>query len=84
MWWAPTAKPTRPGSGFTAFASVARTSRGLISAGTFHSHGHWVFWDVHDPEKAIGIQLRDERYGKLIAEVADPDEVIDRIRGATG
>jgi hypothetical protein len=57
---------------------------GLISAGTFHSHGQWVFWDVHDPEKAIGIQLGDERYGKLIVEIADPDEVIDRIRGATG
>jgi hypothetical protein len=38
---------------------------------------------LHDPEKAIGIQLRDERYGKLVVAVAEPDEVIDRIRDAT-
>ena len=57
---------------------------GLISAGTFHSHGEWVFWDVHDPEKAIGIHLRDERYAKLVVEVNDPDDAIDRIRRAIG
>jgi hypothetical protein len=57
---------------------------GLISAGTFHSRGQWVSWDVHDPEKAIGIHLRDERYGKLVIEVADPDDAVGRIRRATG
>jgi hypothetical protein len=57
---------------------------GLISAGTFHSDGQWVFWDVHDPDKAIAIHLRDERYGKLVVEVADPDEAVDRIRAAIG
>jgi hypothetical protein len=57
---------------------------GLISAGMFHSHGQWVFWDVHDPEKAIGIQLQDERYGKLVIEVADPDDAIGQLRRATG
>jgi len=31
-----------------------------------------VFWDVHDPDKAVGIELRDERYARLVIEVADP------------
>jgi hypothetical protein len=35
----------------------------VISAGRFYSHGQLTCWDVHDPEKATGIELRDERYG---------------------
>ena len=52
---------------------------GVISAGRFYSHGRWVFWDVHDPDKAIGIELRDERYDKLVVEVADPQAEVARI-----
>jgi hypothetical protein len=56
---------------------------GVISAGRFYSQGKWVFWDVHDPNKAIGIELRDERYDKLVVEVADPQAEIARISAAT-
>jgi hypothetical protein len=49
---------------------------GVISAGTFISHGERVFWDVHRPENAIAIQLRDERFGHLVIEVSDPDGAI--------
>ena len=52
---------------------------GVISAGRFYSHGEFVFWDVHDPSKAIGIDLRDERYQRLILEVAEPQAEIARI-----
>jgi len=45
---------------------------GVLTAGTFHLHGKRVFWDVHDPERTIVIELRDERYGELIVEVEDP------------
>ena len=39
---------------------------GVIVAGTFHHEGDRVFWDVHDPAKAVVIHLADERYaGKL-------------------
>jgi hypothetical protein len=53
---------------------------GVISAGRFYSDGKWVFWDVHDSDKAIAIELRDERYSKLVIEVDDPDQEIQRIR----
>ena len=56
---------------------------GVISAGRFYSHGTWVFWDVHDPAKAIGIELRDERYSKLVVEVDNPEEQIRQIRETT-
>ena len=58
---------------------------GVISAGRFYSHGKhgkWVFWDVHDPAKAIGIELRDEHYSKLIVGTDNPEDQIKRISTA--
>jgi hypothetical protein len=55
---------------------------GLLGAGTFYYHGEIVFWDVHDPSRAIIVSLDQERYKKLIVEVADPDGAIDRLRRA--
>ena len=55
---------------------------GVITAGTFYQHGERVFWDVHNPENAIAIRLHDERYQRLVVEVADPDAIIAKIRAA--
>ena len=52
---------------------------GVITAGTFYHHREWVFWDVHRPERAVVIDLRDERYKKLIVEVPDPAEAVARL-----
>src|SRR5215204_7715352 len=57
---------------------------GVITAGTFHQEGERVFWDVHDPEKAIVIRLRDERYERLVIEVEDPSATVAAIREALG
>lgn len=43
------------------------------------SQGEWVFWDVHDPAKAIGIELRDEHYSKLIIEADNPAALADQV-----
>ena len=55
---------------------------GVITAGTFLLEGSWVFWDVHDPEKAIAIDLHDERFSTLIVEVADPETSVRDIARA--
>jgi hypothetical protein len=57
---------------------------GVITAGTFHQHGESVFWDVHHPERAVAISLRDESYGKLVVEVDDPDATVLAIEAAVG
>jgi hypothetical protein len=57
---------------------------GVITAGTFHQEGERVFWDVHDPEKAIVIGLRDERYARLVIEVEDPPTTVAAIQEAIG
>ena len=57
---------------------------GVITAGTFHQEGERVFWDVHDPQKAIVIRLRDEKYAKLVIEVEDPPTTVAAIQEALG
>lgn len=49
---------------------------GVITAGTFIQHGNWVFWDVRNPENAVVISLRDERYEALVIEVEDPEAAV--------
>lgn len=53
---------------------------GVLWAGTFFQHGKRIFWDVHDPEKTIVIDLRHERYAELIVEVADPAAAVQLIQ----
>lgn len=55
---------------------------GVIRAGTFYQDGKRIFWDVHDPEKTIVIDLHDERYDQLIIEVADPDATVTQVSKA--
>jgi len=57
---------------------------GVISAGRFYERGQWVFWDVHHPERAIAIALRDERYSRLVVEVDDPGAALAAIENAAG
>ncbi|HEV2211131.1 MAG TPA: hypothetical protein VG167_20390 [Verrucomicrobiae bacterium] len=53
---------------------------GVIIAGTYYQHGQRIFWDVKDPEKAIVIELSDERYNELIVEVEEPARTVREIQ----
>ncbi|MBF6480530.1 hypothetical protein, partial [Nocardia cyriacigeorgica] len=52
---------------------------GVITAGTFYTGGERVFWDVRDASRAVVIELRDERYARLIIQVDDPRATVDLI-----
>ena len=54
---------------------------GVLSAGTFYKDG-MVFFDVHDPDQTIVIELTHEHYRRLIVEVADPNAAVATIRAA--
>ena len=43
-----------------------------------------MFWDVHDPEKVVVIQLKDERYARLVIGVDDPSATVAAIQDAIG
>jgi len=53
---------------------------GVLTAGTFYQHGQRIFWDVHDPEKTIVVELRHEKYAELIVEVADPNAAVSLVQ----
>ena len=55
---------------------------GPITAGTYYQEGELVFWDVHDPEKTVVIHLKDERYGRLVIEVEDPEATVAQVNEA--
>jgi len=62
-----------PAMGWFAGLKVAGTDiPNIFRAGIFYQEGNFVFWDVHDPEKTIVIDLEAEHFAKLIVEVADP------------
>jgi hypothetical protein len=51
----------------------------IFKAGTFYQEGGFIFWDVHDPEKTIVIELEHEWHKKLIIEVEDPKQEVWKI-----
>lgn len=54
---------------------------GLLTAGTFYQDDKRIFWDVHDTEKAVIIDVVHDEYNQLIVEVEDPAAVITLLRG---
>jgi hypothetical protein len=57
---------------------------GLLTAGTFYQSDGFVFYDVHDPEKTVVIDLDHEHYQRLVIEVENPTAVVASLREAIG
>lgn len=55
---------------------------GLIRAGTYSGKDGLAFWDVKNYDKAIMLELHDERYARLFLEVEDPEKAIALIQDA--
>lgn len=55
---------------------------GLIIAGTFYQDDKRIFWDVHDPERTVVIDLVGQRFDQLIVEVSDPETVVKMLERA--
>jgi hypothetical protein len=55
---------------------------GVVEAGRFVKYGARAFWDVADPDKAVVIELREERYARLVLEVDEPDKTVATVRMA--
>ena len=57
---------------------------GVLTAGTFYQDRGWVFYDVHDPENTIVLELDHEHYKRLVIEVADPAATVALLEKARG
>jgi hypothetical protein len=55
---------------------------GVIIAGTFYQDGKRIFWDVHNADNTIVIDLADDRYDQLVVEVRDPTGAVSLIKDA--
>jgi hypothetical protein len=55
---------------------------GIITVGTYHRGGDLVFWDIRDRNKGVVIDLRDEKYQRLVVEVDDPPTAVKTIQQA--
>jgi hypothetical protein len=57
---------------------------GVLTAGSFYQHGGFVFYDVHNPDNTIVLDLDHEHYQRLVIEVADPAAAVKLLSRATG
>ncbi len=55
---------------------------GVFAAGTFWSTDGWRFWDVRHADRAITIELHDERLAEIIVEVDAPASAVTMINDA--
>lgn len=55
----------------------------LFRAGTFYQDGGWVFWDVRHPDKAVVVELQDEKFQRLVIEVSDPTATVALLKQST-
>lgn len=55
---------------------------GILAAGTFYQGDGAVFFDVHNPERGIVLDLDHEHYKRLVIEVENTDETVRMIEQA--
>jgi hypothetical protein len=55
---------------------------GVLTAGTFYQRDGAVFYDVHDPERTVVVELEHEHYQRLVIEVEDPSDVAASLNAA--
>jgi hypothetical protein len=55
---------------------------GVLTAGTFYQSDGAVFYDVHDPERTVVIDLDHEHYKRLVIEVEKPAHVVTLLQSA--
>jgi hypothetical protein len=69
---------------FERFKLIGGYWPGQFAVGTFLDDGEVVFYDVRDAARSVVIELRDERYARLIVDAPDPDDLTRRIRARMG
>ena len=70
------------GAGPKGLRAPGTSVPGVLTAGTFHQDGERIFWNIRDGARAVVITLADERYARLVVEVADPAATVALIEQA--
>src|SRR5579871_5833017 len=64
--------PAQAGGWWHGFRMPGTQIPGVLTAGTFYGGDGAVFYDVHDPERTVVVELTHEHYQRLVIEVDDP------------
>lgn len=78
------ADPTAARGWWHGFRLAGTNVPGILTAGTFFHHGNAVFWDVHNPENTIVLELDHEFYSQLIIEVPVPANAVALLQNQIG
>jgi hypothetical protein len=57
---------------------------GVLTAGTFYQSDGAVFFDVHDPDRTLVLELDHEHYTRLVIEVEDPAATVSLLQSSLG
>ena len=57
---------------------------GVIVAGRFYQRGRRIFRDVVWPNRAIVVDVENDRYDQVMVEVENPGAAVERLRSAIG
>ena len=55
---------------------------GVMTAGTFRSHGDRALWMTGRAEQVLVIELHDQKYRHVIVQVEDPEAATEALRAA--
>ena len=55
---------------------------GILTAGTFYQSDGAVFYDVHNPDGTIVVDVEHEQYKQLVVEVESPEATVALLRSA--
>ncbi|MGH7624764.1 MAG: hypothetical protein ACREOJ_05510 [Gemmatimonadaceae bacterium] len=55
---------------------------GVMIAGTFYQHDGAVFYDVHDPEQTVVLDLDHDHFKRLVVQVDDPAATVAMLQTA--
>lgn len=79
-------RPPEAYAWFHGFKLPGTNLPGVVTAGSFLTNDGWIFYDVHDPDETIVIDLSHETYQKLVVQVDNepPEEAVNRICARLG
>ena len=67
---------------FNMLKVVGSRIPGVVADGRFVSKEGLLFYEMHDPDKCVTVELENERYRKIIFEVDDKEATANMIRQA--
>ena len=55
---------------------------GTLTKGTFHFDGVKTFWNIWRGTLVVVVELRDEKFDRIVVEQGNPDAVVEKITKA--